>query len=313
MRVLKYSSEAIKEAASIIKEGGLVAFPTETVYGLGASALNPEAIARVFEVKRRPHFEPLIVHIADMMDLERLCLRVDDRAKKLIKEFWPGPLTLVLPKSDILPDIVTAGLRTVAIRMPSHPVALELIREAGVPVAAPSANPSGYLSPTEASHVMEQIGPEIDLIINGGKCPLGLESTVLDISEEPTLLRAGAVPIERIKEVIGEVKISSPLKEKRRYSLRKPLKILKNGEAGSPPEGMKVGLLAFKPPADSTPFEMVEVLSLSGDLREAAANLFSSLHRLDKAEIDLIYAEPIPETGLGRAIMERLRRAEDKK
>ncbi|MGC8962201.1 MAG: L-threonylcarbamoyladenylate synthase, partial [Candidatus Bathyarchaeia archaeon] len=171
-RILRYSREAVREGGLVIKRGGLVAFPTETVYGLGASAFNPNAVARIFEVKRRPRFDPIIVHVANPEEVERICLEVSGDAWMLIRRFWPGPLTLVLPKSDAVPDIVTAGLETVAVRMPSHPVALELIREAGVPVAAPSANLFGRLSPTTAKHVKEQIGDEIDLIIDGGRCPI---------------------------------------------------------------------------------------------------------------------------------------------
>ncbi|MHC1611047.1 MAG: L-threonylcarbamoyladenylate synthase [Candidatus Methanospirareceae archaeon] len=314
--ILKPTEGGLKKAASVIRRGGLVAFPTETVYGLGANALDANAVAKIFEVKQRPRFDPIIVHIADFKDVERLCLRVDERAKILIRKFLPGPLTLVLPKSDIIPDIVTVGLETVAIRMPSHPVALKLIKEAKVPIAAPSANIFGCLSPTRAEHVAEQMGGEIDLIIDGGECPIGIESTVLELVEKPTVLRPGGLPLEEIEEVIGKLEIStlskrprSPGQLPRHYSPRTPLKIIKDKDF-NPPKDIKAGLLAFKPPKDKLSFEKVEVLSLSGDLREAASNLFSSLHSLDKADLDIIYAEPVPEIGLGRAIMDRLRKAE---
>jgi L-threonylcarbamoyladenylate synthase len=194
-------------AADLLKKGGLVAFPTETVYGLGANALNSHAVARIYEVKNRPRFDPVIVHISSLADIRQLCLSVDKRAKKLMERFWPGPLTLILPKSSMVPDIVTAGLPTVVVRMPSHPVVLELIKEADIPIAAPSANPFGYLSPTTAEHVKEQIGEKVDLILDGGKCPIGVESTVIDLTEsEPSLLRSGGLPLEEIEQVIGKVK-----------------------------------------------------------------------------------------------------------
>ncbi|MEN4006747.1 MAG: L-threonylcarbamoyladenylate synthase [Methanobacteriaceae archaeon] len=314
-KIYKPEKETLKRAAEIIKRGDLVAFPTETVYGLGADAFNPKAVAKIFNVKNRPRFDPLIVHIADFKDVERLCKKIDARASLLIKKFWPGPLTLVLPKSNIVPDIVTAGLGTVAIRMPSHPVALEFIKNANVAIAAPSANPFGYLSPTKAIHVAEQIGNKIDLIIDGGKCPVGIESTVLKISKESTVLRPGGLPVEEIEKVIGKVKISvlsksphSPGQLAHHYSPRTPLKIIE-GEINMA-EGTKVGLLAFKSSKYDIPFEKIEVLSHKGNLIEAASNLFSCLHNLDTAYLDMIYAEPVPEIGLGRAIMDRLRKAE---
>lgn len=314
--MLRPTKDTLKKAASIIKEGGLVAFPTETVYGLGANVFDANAVAKIFEVKRRPRFDPIIVHIFDFKDVEHLCIEFDDRVKMLMGKFWPGPLTLVLPKSDIVPDIVTAGLKTVAIRMPSHPVAQKLIEFAKVPIAAPSANLFGCLSPTTAEHVAEQIGGEIDLIIDGGKCPIGIESTVLELVEKPAVLRPGGLPIEEIEKVIGKVELltiskypHSPGQLPRHYSPQTPLKIYKNKKFNLP-RNVKAGLLAFKPPKDKPPFEKIEVLSESGDLREAACNFFSSLHRLDKAGLDIIYAEPVPEIGLGKAIMDRLRKAE---
>jgi L-threonylcarbamoyladenylate synthase len=315
MKPLKATQEAVKQAAKVIREGGLVAFPTETVYGLGADALNAIAVARIFEVKNRPHFDPLIVHIADFSSLEKICSSLDERARKLMETFWPGPLTLVLPKTRIVPDIVTAGLPTVAIRMPSHPVALDLIKEAETPIAAPSANPFGYLSPTSADHVKEQLGDKVDVILDGGKCQIGVESTIIDLAgEEPTILRLGGLPLEEIEKTIGRVRVSTSNSRPRspgqlpcHYSPRTPIKILdkKNLRVN----GKRKGLLAFKTLPKDHSFEVVEVLSPKGDLREAAANLFSCLHRLDKAKLDVIYAEPVPEVGLGRAIMDRLRRA----
>ena len=314
--ILTATSENIKKAAESIHEGGLVAFPTETVYGLGADSLNPLAVARIFEVKNRPRFDPIIVHINTLSDIERLCLKVDERAKILTERFWPGPLTLVFPKSSIIPGIVTAGLTNVAVRMPAHPVALELIKEAGTPIAAPSANLFGRLSPTTADHVRGQMGSRIDLILDGGKCPVGVESTVISLAgKDALLLRSGGLPLEYVEEVIGKVKIPKPNPKKPQspgqlpchYSPKTPLR-LKTSEIVFE-NGKRIGYLAFTPPKKTLSYEVVEVLSPMGDLCEAAANLFSCLHRLDKAGLDIIYAEPVPESGLGRAIMDRLRRA----
>jgi L-threonylcarbamoyladenylate synthase len=316
--ILKASKEAIEQAALILKNGGLVAFPTETVYGLGASALNPKAVARVFEVKNRPSFDPFIVHIANVSDLEQLCARVSTKAYELIDAFWPGPLTLVLPKSEIIPDIVTAGNSTLAVRMPSHPIALELIKQSGLPIAAPSANPFSRLSPTTALHVESQIGSRIDLIIDGGSCSIGVESTVLELGKESVLLRPGAITIEELEAVIGPVKNSfssskphSPGQLLHHYSPNTRLKIVENDNIIIQ-EGTKAGFLSFRGIINNYPFKNIEILSESGDLYQAASNLFSALHRLDVADLDIIYAESIPESGIGMAIMDRLRKAEHK-
>jgi L-threonylcarbamoyladenylate synthase len=310
------TKENITQAAALIQKGGVVAFPTETVYGLGADAFNPRAVARIFEIKDRPSFDPLIVHIADFSDTGKLCSSVNALALKLMKEFWPGPLTLVLPKHKTVPDIVTAGLSTVAVRMPSHSVALRLIQLAGTPVAAPSANPFGFLSPTNAAHVAEQLGDKVDLILDSGQCSVGIESTILDLSGDvPALLRPGGIPIEEIEKVIGRTvlkgnevvsKPMAPGQLPSHYSPCTPIKILDDDQFK--PIG-KAGFLAFRTPKNDVSFCVVEVLSPSGDLKEAAANFFSCLHRLDALKLDLIYAEPVPEIGLGRAIMDRLRRA----
>ena len=320
-QVLKASEENLKIAAEVIRKGGLVAFPTETVYGLGGDTFNPDAVARIFEVKERPSFDPIIVHIADFDDIRRLCKKVDERAKILAERFWPGPLTIVLKKSEKVPDIVTAGLDTVAVRMPSHPVARKLIEYSKTPIAAPSANLFGRLSPTTAEHVKEQLGDRIDIIIDAGRCPVGVESTVIDLTKEPTILRLGGTPVEEIEKVIGRVRIlthsdkpRSPGQLSKHYSPKTPLRIIK--EKVVIEHGKKAGLLAFRQPDDEIAkrFEKIEVLSNSDDLnealRQAAQNLFSALHRLDKANLDVIYAERVPEIGLGKAIMDRLRKAE---
>lgn len=319
MRVIA-NDENIKLAGSIIKKGGLVAFPTETVYGLGADALNPYAVAKIFEVKNRPKFDPLIVHISKFNWLEKLTEKIDEQALKLIEKFWPGPLTLVLPKSEIVPDIVTAGLKSVAIRMPSHPVALALIDSAETPISAPSANPFGYISPTTADHVEKQLGDKIDLILDGGKCPIGVESTVLSLLDEPTILRPGGLPIEEIEKVIGKVKIQtksekilSPGQLQTHYSPRTPVKIFSSIEEILDKRIENAGILLFKKYDFEIKAKHVEILSEKGDLVEAASNLFSSLHRLDEAGVDVIYAQEVPEVGLGIAIMDRLRKASGKK
>jgi L-threonylcarbamoyladenylate synthase len=310
--------QAIHRAAEIIKKGGIVAFPTETVYGLGADALNPLAVARIFEVKRRPYFDPLIVHIANPADVKKLVKEIPANAKKLIERFWPGPLTVVLMKEEDIPDIVTAGLRSVAIRMPNHPVALSLIKESNCPIAAPSANPFGYLSPTTAEHVREQLDDLVDLILDGGPCSVGVESTILSFLEgKPKLLRPGGVPFEEIESLIGKVEISSieegrpsaPGMLSRHYSPRTPIVLDWDEEHLAIYENKNVGLLAFQRPRNHLKFHSVEVLSKKGDMREAAANLFAAIQRLDALKLDLIVADSVPEVGLGRAIMDRLRRA----
>jgi L-threonylcarbamoyladenylate synthase len=310
----------ILRAAEIIKKGGIVAFPTETVYGLGADAFNPLAVARIFEVKRRPYFDPLIVHVANPSDVEELVKEIPSNAKKLIERLWPGPLTVVLLREEDVPDIVSAGLSTVAIRMPNHPMALGLIKESKCPIAAPSANPFGYLSPTTAEHVREQLGSQVDLILDGGPCPVGVESTILSLLEErPRLLRPGGVSLEEIESIIGKVEInpiedrpSAPGMLPKHYAPRTPIVLDWNKKDIDLYEDKNIGLLVLQEPKNNLKFHSVEVLSTKGDLREAAANLFAAIRRLDAMNLDLIIAEPIPEIGLGRAIMDRLRRATSK-
>jgi L-threonylcarbamoyladenylate synthase len=311
----------IYRAAEIIRKGGIVAFPTETVYGLGTDVFNPLAVARIFEVKRRPYFDPLIVHVANPADVEKLVKGIPSNAKKLTERFWPGPLTVVLLKEEAIPDIVTAGLPTVAIRMPNHSMALSLIKESQCPIAAPSANPFGYLSPTTAEHVREQLGDQVDLILDGGPCLVGIESTIISfIGEKPVLLRPGGVSLEEIESIIGKIKInpieedrvSAPGMLPRHYAPRTPIILNWSEKNLDIYKDKKIGLLAFQEPKNNIKFHSVEVLSKKGNMREAATNLFAAIRRLDAKNLDLILAEPISEIGLGRAIMDRLRRASER-
>jgi L-threonylcarbamoyladenylate synthase len=308
---------AVRLAAEVIRSGGLVAFPTETVYGLGCDALNAEAVARVFEVKQRPSFDPLIVHIAALSSLDRLVHAISPGEHRLMDAFWPGPLTLVLRKCANVPELVTAGLSTVAIRMPAHPVAQALIREAGTPIAAPSANPFGYVSPTTAEHVRHALADRIDLILDGGPCPIGVESTIVSmVGAQPELLRPGALPLSDIEAVIGPLlcrggndrRPSAPGRLARHYATGTPLTILPTRGARLLRTGERAGLLAMSGAGTQADYTVVEVLSPRGDLREAARNLFAALRRLDALGLDRLYAEPCEEQGLGLAIMDRLRR-----
>ena len=315
--LLPATEENIRLAASVIREGGLVAFPTETVYGLGADALNPRAVAKIYEAKGRPRFDPLIVHVASREEVLRLVEEVPEEARILMERFWPGPLTLVLPRRDTVPPITTAGLPTVAVRMPAHPVALKLIRYSGVPIAAPSANPFGYVSPTTARQVAETLGDRVDVILDAGRTRIGVESTIVMLTEgEAYLLRPGGLPVEEIERAIGkEVRpysggeVLSPGTLKRHYSPRTRLVILKSWEDYYRLRGRYRRVLLLLPsPAYGVEGE-VRFLSESGDLGEVAANLFSILYEADRSGYDVIAVMPVPEEGLGRAIMNRLRKA----
>jgi L-threonylcarbamoyladenylate synthase len=304
----------VELAGAKLREGGLVAFPTETVYGLGADATDPRAVARIFEAKRRPRFDPLIVHVAEPEQAARYGSLSDRRAAALVERFWPGPLTLVVPRRETVPAIVTAGLDTVALRCPAHSIARALIRAAERPVAAPSANLFGSVSPTEAEHVREQLWGRIDLILDGGRCGVGVESTIVSLCDPPKLLRAGGVPVEELETLLGPLERAtqaaarqeSPGQLAAHYATRTRLVIAAQSAAVAPPE--RVGLLAFTAPERPESYAAVEVLSRRGDLGEAAANLFSALHRLDRLGLDRIVALAVPEEGLGVAIMDRLRR-----
>lgn len=306
--------EEILLAAQHIKEGKLVAFPTETVYGLGANALDPLAVARIFELKERPVFDPLIVHIVDIQDVKRLTSVVDERIELLAAKFWPGPLTIILPKSEIVPDLVTSGLETVGIRMPSHPVAQELIRLSGCPIAAPSANKFGQLSPTKARHVKKQL-PDVDFLLDGGSSEVGIESTIISLNEKGfEILRHGFITKEDIEQHIpyhephpGEKKnIVSPGMLKSHYSPEKPLYIL--GETDAVIDKSKAGYLSWTG-KDISDYQVVEQLCENGDLKQCAVNLFAAIHRLEESDVSYIIAEAVPEKGIGIAIMDKLRKA----
>jgi L-threonylcarbamoyladenylate synthase len=306
----------IKRAAEIIKSGGVVAFPTETVYGLGANALEARAVAKIFELKQRPSFDPLIVHIADPGQIfayvvDSPCLMPLQRTyvQWLTEKFWPGPLTIVLPKNTLIPDIVTAGLSTVALRMPDNPIALELIRQSGCPLAAPSANKFGCLSPTTAEHVRKQL-PSLECVLGGGAARVGIESTVISLQEDGfTILRQGVITREDLEKILpassrAAAGLPSPGLLKSHYSPAKPLYFAGQKEI----DKTRAGLISLRG-ADAGGYKLAEILSPAGDLREAAANLFGALHKMEDAEIDCIVAEPVPETGIGLAIMDRLRKA----
>jgi len=318
----------IRKAAKVIKEGGLVAFPTETVYGLGADAFDPRAVAKIFEVKRRPLEDPLIIHISKKEDLFELAINISNTALKLTKRFWPGPLTVVLKKSDIVPDIVTAGLDTVAIRMTSNQIALTLIKEAQTPIAAPSANLFSRPSPTTSQHVLDDLEGKVDLVIDGGRTDIGLESTVLDLTQDtPYILRPGGVSAERLQDVIktlklfkSQDKIISPGMYPRHYSPKaKVILVDENDRIGVEKvrklaynfnlQGYSVGIIAREENKEKYSEFNVKLLGPGDDLIRCAANLFSVLRDFDRFGVDMIISESVNEEGLGLAIMDRLRKA----
>jgi L-threonylcarbamoyladenylate synthase len=320
--------EGIAAAATALAAGELVAFPTETVYGLGANALSAEAVAGIFKAKGRPSDNPLIVHIGDFDQVDRLVREVDARARQLMEAFWPGPLTLVFEKADAVPEAVTAGLHTVGIRMPSHPVALELLRKAGVPVAAPSANLSGKPSPTDAAHVMADLEGKVAYVVDGGPCDVGLESTVLDLTEDiPTILRPGGVTLEAIARVIGEVRLDpglsgdarpkSPGMKYRHYAPEGRV-ILFTGDGDRIGRAMEEALATAKAGGQSVglvlrqtrPFaKKADRVYLLPDVTDAQREIFRILRAMDDGGIDVILIEGYPPDDAGLAIMNRLAKA----
>lgn len=318
------NSDTVSQAAEILRQGGLVAFPTETVYGLGADATNGQAVARIFAAKGRPQFNPLIVHVPDIYAAEAL-VEVGSRAKAVAAAFWPGPLTMILPKKANCPvsDLCSAGLPTLAVRAPVHKTAQELLRQAGVPVAAPSANLSGTISPTTPVHVADSLGDRVDMILAAGFCEVGLESTVLDLSgEKPVVLRLGAVAAEELADVLecdvgydggDHERPKSPGQLLRHYAPSIPLRLnavdLDQGEALLAFGSIKFMGIKGVGAASSLPEYAYRNLSETGDLTEAAANLFRMLRELDDPANKSIAVMAVPDTGLGMAINDRLRRA----
>jgi L-threonylcarbamoyladenylate synthase len=309
----------IAEAIRFLKAGNLIGIPTETVYGLAGNALDPEVVLKIFEVKKRPAFDPLIVHIGNLGELDELVLEIPRKAEKLTSRFWPGPLTLILPKKKIIPDVVTSGLSSVAIRMPNHPLTLQLLNSLPFPLAAPSANPFGYVSPTTAHHVADQLGHKISYILDGGECDIGIESTIIGFEgQDPVIYRLGGKSVEEIEAVVGKVKVihsSSSRPNAPGMLLTHYAPGEKKVFLGQWDQYQKLlnrnetVLIRFRNPDPDFPADRQAVLSASGDLREAAKNLFTTLRRFDIPGITYIVAELMPEEGFGRAINDRLRRA----
>jgi L-threonylcarbamoyladenylate synthase len=306
----------VSRAKELLESGDLVGIPTETVYGLAGNATDVSVVAKIFAVKNRPSFDPIIVHVASGRAAADLVTNLDDDASKLIGTFWPGPLTLLLPKKDVIPDLVTAGLDRVGIRCPDHALTLQLLRQLSFPLAAPSANPFGYVSPTNAQHVEDQLGKEIQYILDGGPCKVGVESTIVGWENAvPVIYRAGGITPEQIEDVVGKVHVRThsssrpqvPGQLKSHYSPRKKFVLGDLSSLLQQYKHVRKGILTFRGLPGTA--EKHLVLSRSGDLHEAARNLFAMLRTLDTMEIEVVLAEEVPDTGLGRAINDRLRRA----
>ena len=322
-------AEVIKLYADMIRDGNTVIFPTETVYGLGANALDESAAMNIYSAKGRPSDNPLIVHICDVKGLEEIACGISDKARLIMDKFWPGPITLIFSKKGCVPYATTGGLDTVAVRMPSHPVAKELIRLSGVPIAAPSANISGKPSPTRQEHIICDMDGRVDGIILGGACDLGLESTVIDIrGEVPVVLRPGGITMEQLEELVGRVDIDpalemqdediapmSPGMKYKHYSPDAQVYIV-SGEKDALAErinelciknkskGLKTGVICME--EDISSYSGCEALSLGSSVEEAASNLFDALIEMDRLKVDIVYAQSFEEIGIGKAIMNRL-------
>ena len=307
----------IDEAIRLLNDGEVIGIPTETVYGLAGNALNVDAVAKIFEVKNRPSFDPLIIHTHHIERFSEYVTIVDERVYALADKFMPGPLTLLLPRKDSIPDLVTSGLENVAIRIPQHPLTLELLGRLDFPLAAPSANPFGYISPTNASHVNNQLGDKIRYILDGGDCQVGIESTIVGfVDDEAVVYRKGGLSIEEIEGVVGKVNViehssSNPLAPgmlKTHYAPKKRLILLNKSEAIDA-SVENIGYLGFQYYHPDIPVENQLLMSPNGDFREAAKNLFGYMRQLDAMKVDVIYTELLPEKDLGRAINDRIRRA----
>jgi L-threonylcarbamoyladenylate synthase len=316
-RVETIISSSIEKAKSLLKQGQLVAIPTETVYGLAANALDKNAVIEIFNAKQRPSFDPLIIHIGSISEVSRYASHIPANAQKLMDIFWPGPLTVVLPKQEIIPDEVTSGLATVGIRMPSHPLALQLINQLDFPLAAPSANPFGYISPTTPQHVFDQLQSKIPMILDGGSCEVGVESTIIGFEGElPVVYRLGGLTIEDIRNICGEIKVETnsssnpkaPGMLKSHYAPQKPLLLLDDVTSDFSFD-LSTAIIVFGA-YKSRGNEQVFNLSINANYKEAAANLFSFLRMLDAdSSVNQIYAFLLPEVDLGLAINDRLKRA----
>lgn len=301
----------------------IIAIPTETVYGLAGNAYSVKAVEKIFSLKNRPFYNPLIVHIKSPEFLPKVACDIPDLAFKLAKEFWPGPLTLVLKKQDHIPDLVTSGKKTVAIRVPNHPLTLSLLEQLDFPLAAPSANPFGSISPTTASHVFGYFKDELQVILDGGECQKGIESTIIGFeNDQPIIYRLGSLSVEQIEEKIGPVLHKTQSKDNapiapgmlsRHYAPATDTLLTNDVESliQTYPD-KKIGVLLFQHPITQVPRKHQEVLSISGDLNEAAKNLYAAMHRLDKLNLDLIVAERLPNIGLGKTINDKLERATKK-
>ena len=322
---------AIERAAEIIKNGGLVAFPTETVYGLGANALDAEASKKIYEAKGRPSDNPLIAHIASLDTLDEIVEDVSDVAKKLIDKFWPGPMTLIFKKKDLVPDSTTGGLKTLAVRFPENEIAKALIEKSGVPIAAPSANTSGKPSPTKGEHVIEDLDGKVDMILDGGEVGLGLESTIIDVTDKPTILRPGFITQEMLEQVIEEVELDKTILEKptedfapkapgmkyRHYAPKTELVIVRGSAENvaqkirEEAKNKKIAIITVDQHKDLYDELDAKVVSW-GDLEnmdEIAHKIFDALRRVDEWGVDIIYCEAFEEEGLGLAVMNRLTKA----
>lgn len=309
----------IQVAQNHLEAGELVAIPTETVYGLAAHALNEDAVARIFEAKGRPRFDPLIVHTHHPNQFDQFAAAVPDTAHRLAEVFCPGPVTFILPKKSIIPDLVTSGHQTVGLRIPNHSLTLELLSALPFPLAAPSANPFGYVSPTTAQHVSDQLGNVVDYILDGGSCQVGLESTILAFQgEEVVVLRLGGLELEAIEDTLGKkvgrIQTSSSNPEapgmlNSHYNPRKKLLLGEVEHLLMLYPKTRVGVISYQKTFHYPNIVHSEVLSPTGELREAASRLFAALRTLDRPDIDLVLCEPVPDEGLGKAINDRLKRA----
>ncbi len=315
-------SKDIDRAVAFLNAGDVVAIPTETVYGLAGNIYSEKAVKKIFSLKQRPFFNPLIVHLSSPDQLHKVVDSVPDKAKKLAERFWPGPLTLILKKKPEVPDLVTSGKDTVAVRVPNHPVALELLRKLDFPLAAPSANPFGSISPTQSSHVANYFQDKLSMVLEGGACEKGIESTIVGFEgDEPVLYRLGSITVEAISKEIGPIVVrnkkdaapEAPGMLARHYAPNTTTVVVEDvPQFIAEHPGLKIGVLLFQNPLEARNIRAQEVLSRQGRLDEAASRLYAALHRLDELGLDMIVAEKFPNTGMGKAINDRLQRATKK-